>query len=332
MQTGPSVNGSTRRQTAGKVVIAHRGASGYLPEHTLAGKALAYGMGAHYLEQDVVLTKDDHPIVLHDIYLDTVTDVAAIYPDRAREDGRYYAIDFTLEEIRRLRSSERIDPLTGKVVYPGRFPRGRSVFGIVTLREEIELIQGLNKSLNREVGIYPELKAPRFHAEQGKDLPAIVLPILTDYGYVKGDGACLLQCFDSETLRRLQFDLQSELTLVQLIGDECREWDEVQAGVLNWEDWLDEIPRYADGIAPDMELVYDGQEETGARPVSALVNQAHSRGMFVHPYNVRADVLPEYARSLQDLLEIFYFRIGVDGLFTDFPDRAIRFLEHIAAR
>ena len=85
------------------IVIAHRGASGYLPEHTLAAKALAHGMGADYIEQDVVLTADDHPIVLHDIHLDLVTDVAERFPRRARADGRFHAIDFTLAEIQQLR-------------------------------------------------------------------------------------------------------------------------------------------------------------------------------------------------------------------------------------
>ena len=85
-----------------KIVIAHRGASGYLPEHTLAAKAMAHGMDVDYIEQDVVLTKDGVPVVLHDHYLDTVTDVAKQYPDRKRSDGRYYAIDFTLQEIKSL--------------------------------------------------------------------------------------------------------------------------------------------------------------------------------------------------------------------------------------
>ena len=85
-----------------KIVIAHRGASGYLPEHTLASIALAHGMGAHYIEQDIVLSKDDQPIVLHDIYLQAVTNVAEVFPGRARTDGKYYAIDFDLAEIKRL--------------------------------------------------------------------------------------------------------------------------------------------------------------------------------------------------------------------------------------
>jgi glycerophosphoryl diester phosphodiesterase len=88
-----------------KIVIAHRGASGYLPEHTLPAKAMAYAQGADYLEQDLVMTKDDHLVVLHDHYLDRVTDVADRFPDRARKDGRYYAIDFTLDEIKSLKVS-----------------------------------------------------------------------------------------------------------------------------------------------------------------------------------------------------------------------------------
>ncbi len=91
------------------IIIAHRGASGYLPEHTLAAKALAHTMGADYLEQDLVLSKDGVPMVLHDVYLDMVTDVARRHPDRRRRDGRFYAIDFTLAELKRLRVQERFN-------------------------------------------------------------------------------------------------------------------------------------------------------------------------------------------------------------------------------
>jgi glycerophosphoryl diester phosphodiesterase len=131
---------------AKKNVIAHRGASGYLPEHTLEAVAMAYAMGADYLEQDVVLTKDDHAIVLHDIHLEAVTNVAQVFPRRARSDGRYYAIDFTLAEIKALQVHERIALPAGAAVYPKRFPVGWSRFEIPTLEEEITLVQGLNKS------------------------------------------------------------------------------------------------------------------------------------------------------------------------------------------
>jgi len=153
-----------------KIVIAHRGACGYLPEHTLEAKAMAYGMGADYIEQDVVLTRDDRAVVLHDIHMDTVTDVAKAFPDRKREDGRYYAIDFTLDEIKKLHVTERMDLETGKPVFPGRFPAGKSGFRVPTLEEEIELIQGLNKSTGKDVGIYPEIKSPAWHRSEGKDI------------------------------------------------------------------------------------------------------------------------------------------------------------------
>lgn len=97
------------KPSANKVVIAHRGASGYLPEHSLPAKAMAYAQGADYLEQDLVMTKDNELVVLHDHYLDRVTDVADRFPDRARKDGRYYAIDFTLPEIKSLKFTEGFD-------------------------------------------------------------------------------------------------------------------------------------------------------------------------------------------------------------------------------
>ncbi|HBY9780905.1 TPA: glycerophosphodiester phosphodiesterase, partial [Klebsiella pneumoniae] len=150
---------------ADKMVIAHRGASGYLPEHTLPAKAMAYAQGADYLEQDLVMTKDDRLVVLHDHYLDRVTDVAQRFPQRARKDGRFYAIDFTLDEIKSLKFTEGFEPKNGKNVqtYPGRFPMGKSDFRIHTFEEEIEFVQGLNHSTGKNIGIYPEIKAPWFH-------------------------------------------------------------------------------------------------------------------------------------------------------------------------
>lgn len=113
---GAMLCGSAAFAADNKIVIAHRGASGYLPEHTLPAKAMAYAQGADYLEQDLVMTKDDELIVLHDHYLDRVTDVAKRFPDRARKDGRYYAIDFTLAEIKSLKFTEGFEIENGKAV------------------------------------------------------------------------------------------------------------------------------------------------------------------------------------------------------------------------
>lgn len=109
---------STIAQSNAKVVIAYRGASGYLPEHTLPAKAMAYAQGADFLEQDLVMTKDNELIVLHDHYLDSVTDVADRFPGRARKDGRFYAIDFTLPEIRSLKFTEAFEMKDGKKCKP----------------------------------------------------------------------------------------------------------------------------------------------------------------------------------------------------------------------
>src|SRR5690606_27270423 len=157
-----------RLDASGPVVIAHRGASGYLPEHTLASKAMAHAMGADFLEQDVVMTRDDQLVVMHDITLDRTTDVATRFPGRSREDGLHYVVDFTLAEIESLQVTEGARRIGGtrEAIYPGRFPVGLSSFRIHTLAQEIELVQGLNRSTGADVGIYPEIKSPAFfHAE-----------------------------------------------------------------------------------------------------------------------------------------------------------------------
>ena len=167
-------------QPARPLVVAHRGASGYLPEHTLAAKAHAHALGADFLEQDIVLTKDDVPVVLHDVYLDAVTDVARRFPGRARPDGRHYALDFTLAELRQLEVRERVNLKTGEAQYPARYPSAAAPTGlrIPTLEEELTLVQALNRSTGRVAGIYPEIKAPRWHREQGRDPSRVILPVL----------------------------------------------------------------------------------------------------------------------------------------------------------
>ncbi len=155
-------------------VIAHRGAPGYLPEHTLAGVAMAHAMGADYIEQDVVLSRDGELLVLHDLTLDAVTDVAERFPGRERQDGRFYALDFDLAEIRTLRVHER-RRADGEPAFPGRFARSDVTFRVPTLREEIALIQGLNRSTGRDVGVYVEPKSPAWHRAEGRDLLAACL-------------------------------------------------------------------------------------------------------------------------------------------------------------
>ncbi len=306
------------------IVIAHRGASGYLPEHTLEAKALAYAMGADFLEQDCVLTADDVPVVLHDIFLDTVTNVATVFADRKRDDGRYYAIDFTLEEIKSLHVTERIDDETGEVVFPGRFPAGKSRFEVPTLAEEIELVQGLNRSTGKDVGIYPEIKQPAFHREQGKDISRILLDVLTQYGYRSREDACFVQCFDAAETRRLREDLNCSLRLVQLIYD--TEWAETSTefNAARTGEAMQTVAEYADGLGPLLTLVVSGIDATGNPVITPLVEAAHQHGLVVHPWTFRADGMPVWCDDFDALLRMFYADAQVDGLFSDFPDRAVR--------
>jgi glycerophosphoryl diester phosphodiesterase len=309
-----------------KIVIAHRGASGYLPEHTLAAKAVAHAMGADYIEQDVVLSRDGVPMVLHDIQIDTVTDVAQAFPDRARADGRFYAIDFTLDELKALNVMERGDQ-AGRPAFPGRFPRGASSFRIPTLAEEIELIQGLNLSTGREAGIYLEIKAPAWHRAEGQDISAIVLGVLADYGYADADDLIYLQCFDWNETQRIRSELGWRGKLVQLLGENAwREAPDVDYDALRTPDGLAAIARIADGIGPSMGHVVTGVGAGGRPIMTDLVANAHALGLAVHPYTFRADALPDYADSLEEALRIFLVDAGVDGVFTDFPDRAVAFL------
>lgn len=292
-----------------ELIIAHRGASGQLPEHTLAAKAMAYALGADYLEQDVVLTKDDRAIVAHDIHLDEITDVAERFPGRARDDGRFYAIDFTLAEIQSLRVLERFHRKTGKRVFPSRFPAGKSRFSISTLEEEIELVQGLNQSTGQQIGIYPEIKAPQFHLQNGKDISRIVVSILQKYGYRTKDDLVYLQCFDAQECQRIRSELDCQLKLVELISAD--DWDSAKSA-----ERLNEIKAYADGIGPPFSLVY---RVTGASPVATdLVKLAHERNLFVHAYTLRRDSLPSEFPSFEEFVRFAYRQAKIDGAFTDF--------------
>jgi glycerophosphoryl diester phosphodiesterase len=294
------------------LIIAHRGASGYLPEHTLAAYSLAYAQGADYLEPDLMMSADGHPVALHDRTLDAVSDVRAVFPGRARADGLHYVVDFTLAELRRLTLNERIDPTTGTMRYPQRFPADRGRFQVVTLPELIELVQGLNHSTGRRVGIYPELKAVAFHAEEGHDITATVLSILDRYGYRSADDGCIVQSFEAEPLLRLREEFGSRLALVQLLGDD--------AAAYTTED-LTAIAAYADGIGPPVGSIVSSVDSDGVPVVSALVRDAQALGLMVHPYTFRADALPPGV-TFEAWLALFTDEIGVDGVFTDHPDRA----------
>lgn len=305
------------------IVIAHRGASGYLPEHTLEGAAMAHAMGADFIELDVMLTADDHLVVLHDLWLDGVTDAARRFPDRHRSDGRRYALDFTLAELRSLRVHERVGS-GGRPEFPGRFPADTGIFRIPTLDEVLALVRGLNESTGREAGIYIEPKAPAWHRAEGKDLMVAVLDGLAANGYRSKGDKLLLQSFDMDSLLYARRDLGSELRMVQLIGENRWEESPTDFDSLRTDDGLAKVAEYAQGIGPWLPQVVDF-DRFGRPRGTGLVARAHAHGLFVHAYTLRADQLPTDAGSIADAVRTLV-GIGLDGVFTDHPDRVIESL------
>jgi len=309
---------------SGPIVIAHRGASGYLPEHTLAGKAYAHALGADYLEQDVVLTRDDVPIVFHDLVLEEVTDVAALFPGRQRDDGHWYAIDFDWTELQRLSIRERIELASGQPAFPHRF-RERLPLRINSLAEELALVRGLNAATGRHAGVYTEVKSPAWHRAEGKDLSPRVLAVLAEYGYRTQADDVWLQCFDAAECRRLRFELGCALRLVQLIGE--NEWHEstTDYDALRSPAGLAAVARYAQGIGPWIPQVVSFAPD-GVPHLTTLAADAHAAGLLVHAYTFRVDQLPPNAPGDAALHRALFELAGVDGVFTDFPDRTLALL------
>ena len=295
------------------VTIAHRGASGYVPEHTREAKVMAHAMGAEFIEQDVVLSQDDVPVVLHDIHLDTTSDVATRFPERKRADGRYYALDFTLAELRQLSMHERMDHKTGKQSYPKRFPDTTGGFRILTLDEELELIAGLNHSTGRTAGIYPEIKQPAWHRKEGHDISPIVLRVLAKHGYTSKEHACYLQCFELDEVKRLRNELGWKGQLIFLMGGKTKAD-------------LAEVAKIVDGIGPAISSIVSGTT------VTDLTSRAHALGLEVHPYTLRIDDLPKGISTSDELMRLLFDEAKVDALFTDFPDVTVNWLKKTKSR
>lgn len=312
------------RQRADWAVIAHRAASGYVPEHTLEAVAMAAAWNPDFIEPDVVLTKDSVPVVLHDIYLEKSTDVAKKFPKRARKDGKFYVVDFTLEEIKTLRVLERgKGGDTDEAVFPGRFPRDKALtaFQIPTLQEYLELIDGLRKTTGFDLGIYPEMKKPAFHESEGKDIVKVVYLMLKEYGYEQKPNLIFLQCFDPNALKRVRADYGDKIPLVQLIGK--NEWGEAEVdyGAMLTPEGLKQIATYANGIGPFVMQLYSTD---GEQPMANdVVAQAHELGLKVHPYTHRSDGLPPNFENDDAFLSFLYRDLKVDGLFTDFADKVL---------
>jgi glycerophosphoryl diester phosphodiesterase len=278
-------------------LVAHRGASGYAPEHTLAAYTLAMEQGADYVEQDLTLTRDGVLVCLHDDTLERTTDVETRFPDRAvletGPDGqpakRWYANDFTLAELKTLDAGSWFD---------ARFAGAR----IVTFEEAIVLVQG-------KAGLFPELKSPARLNARGVDVEQAVADILRKHGLtdaqVKGWPAVYLQSFEEKSVRRLATLLPAVPRTLLIGAKDAPRWLTA--------DGLREAKTFATAISPARQLIE-------ARP--AIVADAHAAGLAVVPYTFRpgpgsGDAGREAARADMRRFLVDY---RVDGLFTDNPD------------
>jgi glycerophosphoryl diester phosphodiesterase len=306
------------------MVIAHRGASGYLPEHTLAAFREAIAQGADYIEPDVVMTRDGVPVVRHEPQLELTTDVADRPEYRSRRSTRtifgrevegWFVDDFSWEEVSRLRARERYPQLR-----PGSAGSDDSL-GVPSLQQVIELAH----EAKRPVGLYIELKFPGYFSDRGQDITAAVLEALGDTGGEGTTSPVILQSFEASALRRAA-EL-SELPRVQLLAPPGR----MGLPDLTSAEALADIAGYAQGIgAPKYDVVMQRSADDGPPVPTPLVAQAHAAGLFVHVYTFRAEnwFLPPVYRlgsdaaasgDLASELAIF-LAAGIDGFFIDQPD------------
>jgi len=292
------------------LIIAHRGASGYQPEHTLEGYRLAIRMGADFIEPDLVSTKDGVLIARHENEIGGTTDVADRFPDRRRTkqiDGRsiagWFTEDFTLAEIRTLRARERL-PFRSHA-YDGQFQ-------IPTFDEVIALAQAEAKRAGRTVGVYPETKHPTYFRAAGLPLEEKLLESLEAHGWNTRDAPVFIQSFETGNLRELR--RKTGVRLIQLAGD---------AKMLD-DAGLRDIATYATGIGPEKQLLIPVNPDGTLGAPSDIVARAHALGLRVHVWTIRKEreFLPGAYDGHVEMEFDQFRRLGVDGVFTDFPDLA----------
>jgi len=324
------VSASAHPESAGEpsrpLVIAHRGASGERPEHTLAAYELAIDQGADYVEPDLVVTKDLVLVARHENELSGTTDVASReeFEHLRREktiDGRrvagWFAEDFTLAELRTLRVRERVGNIRpANTAFNG-------LYQVPTFAEIVRLVRAKEAETGRTIGLYPELKHPTFLLEaEGIDMVDLMLRELRDLG-IAPDAALYIQSFEVGTLRRL--DQRSDFKLVQLIHPEGGPVDEpdMRYAEMVSASGLAEVAQYADGIGPWLGYVLDPDtmQPTG------LVERARSEGLTVHPWTLRTEngFLPAALQGeggpasdgRYDALWRAAIASGADGFFVD---------------
>jgi glycerophosphoryl diester phosphodiesterase len=275
-----------------KILVAHRGASAYAPEHTLEAYRLALEQGADFVEQDLQISKDGVLVCLHDLTLERTTDVETMFPERARVDAQgrptWPVADFTLQELKRLDAGSWFKP---------EFKGAR----IATFQEAIDLVAG-------KAGLYPETKAPDVYGGRGFDMERLLLAALTQNGLdtTTSRTPVIIQSFSAASLGKIAA-LGSTLPRVLLV------MSEPDASGQRWlsDEGLKEVRQFANGIGPAKALVLKDP---------ALVARAHAAGLSVTPYTFRSAGLPPGVTARDEMAD-FLYRIGVDALFTDNPDQ-----------
>ncbi|XP_072935956.1 glycerophosphodiester phosphodiesterase, periplasmic-like [Epargyreus clarus] len=328
------------------IVIAHRGASGYVPEHTSGAYALSITMGSDYVEPDLVMTKDGHLVARHENELTLSTDVAK-RPEFANRysnkivDGRrvsgWFTEDFTLEELKTLRAVERIP-----IIRPGN-ARMDEAFDIPTFQEIIDLVKAMEVSENRKIGIYPELKHGTYFQQIGLAMEQPVVDIFHRNGYRNIEDHAFIQSFEVSNLKQLK--QITNLRLIQLFGSRAGQpYDQIVLatgltyGNMATAEGLKEIATYAHAVGPEKGYIIPRDENNTLGTPTSFVRDAHDAGLLVHPYTFRAEnpYLPaefqgvdstvsgigDYSGELRAFIET-----GIDGLFADQPDVPVRMRE-----
>jgi glycerophosphoryl diester phosphodiesterase len=313
------------------IVIAHRGASGYRPEHTLAAYELAVNLGADYIEPDLVSSKDGVLIARHENEISETTNIASHIEFASRQttkiiDGKskhgWFTEDFTVAELKTLRAKERIPQVRPQnIVYDG-------MFEIPTLQEIIDLAQHKSSEIGRTVGIYPETKHPSYFKSIGLSLEETLLETLQINGYQGANAPIFIQSFEVSNLQYLS--TKTDLPLVQLINDSGQPHDFVVSGDnrtygdLVTASGLEEIAKYAQAIGVNKNLLIPRDDSGKLLSPTSLVTDAHAANLLVHLWTFRNEdlFLPlDFQENPQGEYELF-FSLGIDGVFSDFPDMA----------
>ncbi len=325
----------------GPIVIGHRGAAGYRPEHTLAGYELGARMGADYVEPDLVATKDHKLVARHEPEISATTNVADHPEFAARRTTKvidgvpmtgWFTTDFTLAELRTLRAKERIPALRPhNTLYDGRYE-------VPTFQEVIDLVKRLSRELHRTIGIYPETKHPTWFRTQGLPLEGPLVQALRANGLDTRRSPVFVQSFETANLRLLRQRLRVPLVLLYGAAP-TKPYDVTAAGgTTTYGDLataagLRSVAAYADGVGPSKEYVIPRDAAGRSLPPTRFVADAHAAGLVVHPYTFRNEnqFLPLEARRGTDAnaygnafaeYDAFY-AAGVDGVFADNPDTAV---------